>query len=119
MGCFVQRVGWNMGGFRAEASGRNAMLKEVAVVPGRLSLAQPKYICQTKPDRDRRDANRNGQGGLERHEKDEEENDGRDDAANEPPEKAPLQAPGPSFGIGRGVGVSEAKGSFHGGSWRV
>src|SRR6266545_8271364 len=103
---------------RTEAASAKNIFKPIAVVPWPLSLSQPEDVSETKGQRHERDSKRDAQRHFQDDEQEEERGDGRADAAHKPPEKTALQTPGAACGIGRGVGVSKAKISLHGGSGR-
>src|SRR5439155_11026573 len=105
-------------GIRTEAASAKDILKPIAVVTWRLSLSQSEDVSEAKGQRHERDSERDAQRHFQDDEQEEERGDSRADAAHKPPEKTAFQTPGAASGIGRGVGVSKAKISLHGGSGR-
>ena len=98
-----------MSGLRAEAASRHQIFKTVAVVTGRFTLPQRENVGEADQHRYERGDKGHGEGHVEDDEQDEEHDDARADAADEPPKETAFQAPRPAFGIGRGVGVGQAK----------
>src|SRR6058998_1109630 len=93
-------------GIRTEPAFARHMFEPITVVAGGLSLSQSEDVSQAKPQREESNSKRDGQRPFEWDQQNEEDSDGRADAAHEPPEKTAFQTPGAAFGIGRGVGVS-------------
>ena len=90
------------------------MLETIAVVSGRLALPESEDVSETEADRHERGEKGGEQRGVHHHEQDKKHGDGDADTAHEPPKQTAFQTPSAAFGIGRGIGVSEAEFSFHG-----
>src|SRR5437667_7036103 len=117
---FIERMFVNAGtvGIGTEAASAKDIFKPIAVVAWRLSLPQSEDVNEGNGQRHKRDSKRDTQRHFQDDEQEKKRGDGRADAAHKPPEKTAIQTPRATSGIGRGVGVSKAKISLHGGSGR-
>ena len=95
--------------FGTEAASGQEIFKAVAVITGRFALPQSENVGEADKQRHERHEERDGQRRVHDDEQNKEQRDARADAANEPPEKTAFQAPGAAFGVGRGVGIGQAK----------